>query len=165
MKIVRQNDVAEIIANILLLHRSSPNMKNCVRQQITRSIKKGDLEELENQKGVFEHDAFWRWARERWPELQDAEEIPVVSKAPIIGNSNIQAPSFSTSASGYSLPANPNDYEKELITANQTINTLRAKIVLLEKELTPFREDKEKKDAFIEICTIKGGEGGRGNSK
>jgi len=165
MATVKQKDVIASIANVLLRHRSSPNMKNCVLQQISRSVKKGHLKIFENQERTFEHDAFWRWARERWPQLQDAEEIPVVSKAPIIGKSNTQTPSFSMSASGYSLPANPNDYEKELITANQTINALRAKIVLLEKELATLREDKKKSDAFIEICTIKGAEGGAGNSK
>ena len=165
MVIIKQKDVVPIIAKVLFPYGPRKNPHNCIRQQISRAIEKGDLKTFEKQKGNFEHDAFWRWAREKWQELQYAEEIPVVSKAPIIGKSNTQTPSFSMSASGYSLPANPNDYEKELVKANQTINTLRAKIVLLEDELTPFREAKEKADAFIEICTIKGGEGGRGNSK
>jgi hypothetical protein len=162
---VIQKDVVPILAKIVhpLIHFREA--RNRIREVISRATTRGELKRLQTAKIEFNHDLFWRWARKKWPELQDNNEIPVVSKAPSTGSVSAKVPSFTSSASGYTLPADPKSDRSELIKANQTINKERAERALLEKEITPLRELKKKDDARREKNSIAGKNGGRGNIK
>jgi len=162
---VIQNEVVSIIAEIVhpLIHYREGRAR--ISRVISRATKKGELKRLQTEKIEFNHDLFWRWARAKWPELQDKNNIPVVSKASSTGSVSAKTPSMTGTSSGYSLPVDPKDDRSELIKANQTINKERAERALLEKEITPLRELKKNDDARRGKNSIAGKKGGRGNIK
>lgn len=152
MKTVQQEDVVIIIADIIKPKYNMQNGRNSIRGIIKRAIINGHLNETKKGNLEFKYDEFWRWAVERWQQLQGHDNIPDLGKIHS-GSSTINSTS-SISANEVVIPS-PNRLLDEYIRIYQENRMLRKDISLLVEEIVPLRELNEKDIATRRKKSIK----------
>lgn len=130
MNLITRKDVVSIIADIIEPHKARKIARNNIRGHITRAIVKGELVPRNNDNSKFEHDHFWQWAVEHWPELRNHPQIP---RMPYFATLS-KTIEFSVNATGFDVPSN---------------DELPEKYRAAQEEIIRLRQECEKKDAEI----------------
>jgi len=141
MQTVKQEDVVIIIADIVKPYDNISNKRNSIRGIIKRAIINGHLNETTKGSLKFKYDEFWRWAVERWEQLQGHDSIPNLGK--VHSCSVTINCSSSISANSVVIPS-PDRLLSEYIKVYEENSKLRKSISLLEEEIAPLRELNEK---------------------